>query len=94
LKRNHCPTRSFINYHRSNTEPHVKPLPKAARAEGLLAKRTGIVAAGFGAQALISDDDVAALRTARRDDLPGQPLVWQVSLRSLVSQLADTAIAN
>jgi hypothetical protein len=74
----------------------VAPDGRAQRigAEGVLAKRTGIVAAGFGAQALISDDDVAALRTARRDDLPGQPLVWQVSLRSLVSQLAGTAIAN
>lgn len=57
-------------------------------AEGLLARRTGLVQSGFGLQSLIRDEDVAALRTARRDDLPGEPLVWQVALRNLVRGLA------
>jgi hypothetical protein len=56
-------------------------------AEGLLARRTGLVASGFGAQALIGDEDVERLRTLRRDDLPGRPLVWQAALRTLVGQL-------
>lgn len=56
-------------------------------AEGLMVKRTGMVAGAFGAQAVITDDDVAAFRTARRTDLPGQPLVWQVALRNLVAEL-------
>jgi hypothetical protein len=56
-------------------------------AEGMLARRTGLVMSGLGAQALISDDDVHQLRTLRRDDLPGQPLVWQVALRQLVTDL-------
>ena len=57
-------------------------------AEGLLARRTGLVMSGFGAQALITDEDVERLRTLRRDDLPGRPLAWQVALRALVAQLA------
>lgn len=56
-------------------------------AEGLLARRTELVASGFGLQRLITDEDVAALATARRDDLPGAPLAWQVGLRHLVEQL-------
>ncbi len=56
-------------------------------AEGLIARRTGIVASGLGMQALISDEDVERLRTLRREDLPGQPLVWQVALRHLMADL-------
>ncbi len=56
-------------------------------AEGIVAKRTRIVASGFGLTELISDDDVAALRTRRRDDLPGRPLAWQEALRTLVKEL-------
>ena len=56
-------------------------------AEGLMARRTGIMAGSIGLQALVTDDDVAGLRTARREDLPGSPLVWQVALRQLVTQL-------
>jgi hypothetical protein len=41
----------------------------------------------MGGQMLVSDDDIAQLRMARREDLPGQPLVWQVALRTLVGQL-------
>jgi hypothetical protein len=57
-------------------------------AEGLLARRTNILLSGFGIQALISDDDVEGVRTARREDMPGQPLAWQVALRSMVAELA------
>jgi hypothetical protein len=53
----------------------------------MMAKRTNIGLSALGAQMLVTDDDIAQLRTLRRDDLPGQPLVWQVALRTLVSQL-------
>jgi len=56
-------------------------------AEGMLAKRSHIVVSALGAQSLVTDEDVERLRTLRRDDLPNQPLVWQVALRNLVSQL-------
>ena len=59
-------------------------------AEGLLARRTGLVESGFGLQRLIGDEDVERLRTLRRDDLPGRPLVWQEAMRTLVGQLAGT----
>ena len=61
-------------------------------AEGMLARRTGLVMSGLGAQALVTDDDVRQLRTLRRDDLPGQPLVWQVALRHLVADLAGLPV--
>lgn len=68
---------------------------KAVRigAEGLLAKRTSFKVSVLGAQSMVSDEDVAALRTARREDLPGQPLVWQVALRNLVTQLTGRRVA-
>jgi hypothetical protein len=56
-------------------------------AEGMLAKRTRIAISALGATELVTDDDVERLLTLRRDDLLGQPLVWQVALRNLVSQL-------
>jgi len=56
-------------------------------AEGLIARRTGIMAGAIGAQEIITDDEVTRLRSARREDLPGQPLVWQVALRNLVAEL-------
>jgi hypothetical protein len=56
-------------------------------AEGMLAKRSHILVSALGAQSLVSDEDIERLRTLRRDDLPNQPLVWQVALRNLVSQL-------
>ncbi|HEX8275087.1 MAG TPA: hypothetical protein VF615_20810 [Longimicrobiaceae bacterium] len=64
---------------------------RAARigAEGLVARRTSLLASSVGAQALIRDEDVESLRTRRRDDLPGRPLVWQAALRSLVAELTD-----
>ena len=56
-------------------------------AEGLLARRTSLLLSSVGAQALIRDEDVESLRTRRRDDLPGRPLVWQVALTNLVAEL-------
>jgi hypothetical protein len=56
-------------------------------AEGLFARSTNIVLSGMGVQAALTDDDVQRVRTARRDDLPGQPLGWQVALRRLVAEL-------
>lgn len=56
-------------------------------AEGLLAQRTSLPASALGAQRLISDAEVEQVRAARRDDLPGRPLAWQVALRTLVTQL-------
>ncbi len=60
-------------------------------AEGMVARRTNIVLSGFGAQELISDKDVEQLRTQRRLDLPGEPLVWQVALSNLVSGLTGSS---
>ena len=56
-------------------------------AEGMIAKRTNIVLSSMGVQSLISDEDLERLRKLRREDLPGQPLVWQAALRTLVAQL-------
>jgi hypothetical protein len=63
---------------------------KATRigAEGLLAVPSPIVASGFGAQRLFTDDDVQQVRTLRRVDLPGQPLAWRAALCQLLVQLA------
>lgn len=58
-------------------------------AEGLVARRTNLLLSSVGAQALIGDEDVETLRTRRRDDLPGRPLVWQVALRNLVAELTE-----
>lgn len=62
---------------------------KAVRigAEGMLARRTGILAGSVGLQALITEDDVARLLEARRSELPGEPLVWEVALENVVAQL-------
>jgi hypothetical protein len=58
-----------------------------AGAEGLFAKRTPFFVSTMGAQALLSPEDVEHARTARREDLPGQPLVWRVALHNLLAQL-------
>ena len=39
---------------------------------------------------LLSDEDVQRARTLRREDLPGNPLAWQVALRTLVGQLTGS----
>jgi hypothetical protein len=56
-------------------------------AEGMLARKTSLPLSALGAQALIPDDVVAELRAARREDLSGEPLVWQAALRMLVTRL-------
>ena len=56
-------------------------------AEGILARRTSLPISAIGGQALVSDEEIEKARSARRDDLPGQPLVWQVALRELVRGL-------
>jgi len=56
-------------------------------AEGFHARRTRLAVSAIGGQELLSDEDVKAARTARRSDLPGEPLAWQVALRELVGRL-------
>jgi hypothetical protein len=56
-------------------------------AEGLFARRTSLPVSAIGGQALLADEDVQQVRTLRREDMPGQPLAWQVALRNLVAQL-------
>lgn len=56
-------------------------------AEGLYVRRTNLLASGFGLQSLVSEEDIARIRQARRDDLPGRPLVWEAALESLVRDL-------
>jgi hypothetical protein len=56
-------------------------------AEGLFARRTGFLVSSIGAQALLTDEDVERVRTLRRDELPGRPLVWQAAIRNLVAEL-------
>ena len=56
-------------------------------AEGMLARRTSLLASAVGLQALITDKEVDELRAARRDDLPGSPLVWQTALKNLIAGL-------
>lgn len=56
-------------------------------AEGMLAQRTRLTVSAMRAQELLRDEQVAELRAQRREDMDGSPLVWQVALRSLVTQL-------
>jgi hypothetical protein len=56
-------------------------------AEGLLARRTSMSVSILGAQTLVTEDELRQLRTERRDELPGRPLVWQAGIRALVEQL-------
>jgi hypothetical protein len=56
-------------------------------AEGLFARRTGFLVGAIGAQSLLTDEDVERVRTLRRDELPGRPLVWQAAVRRLVAEL-------
>lgn len=57
-------------------------------AEGIYAKRTRFSLSALGAQELIRPEDVEAIRTQRRDDLPGKPLAWQEAMRQLVRRLS------
>ena len=58
-------------------------------AEGLFAKRTRFAVGAIGGQEMVTDEDIAQLRTLRRADLPGEPLVWQAALRELVAGLTS-----
>lgn len=58
-----------------------------AGAEGIFPRRTRLLVSAIGAQELLSNDDVERAGTLRREDLPGQPLVWQAALRNLVGEL-------
>jgi hypothetical protein len=62
-------------------------------AEAFHPKRTPFLLSGAGAQALLRDEDVNEARAARREDLPGRPLAWQVALRNLVAQLTGRDLA-
>jgi hypothetical protein len=59
-------------------------------AEGFFARRTRLLVSTVGAQERLSDEDVEAARTVRRDDLPGHPVAWRVALRELVTRLTGT----
>lgn len=67
----------------------VGPDGKAIRigSEGFAVRRTPLLASALGAQQLFSDEDMQKAREARRDDLAGRPLAWQVAMRHLVAQL-------
>ncbi len=39
---------------------------------------------------IIENNDIRALQTLRRDDLPRRPLVWQVAMREMVQRLTMT----
>jgi hypothetical protein len=56
-------------------------------AEGMLARRTNLLLSSLGVQNRITDEEIERLRVQRREDLPGQPLVWQVAMRNLVLAL-------
>ena len=56
-------------------------------AEGLFPRRTRLLVSAIGGQELLSDADVERVRTLRRDDLSGRPLVWQAALRNLLAEL-------
>lgn len=56
-------------------------------AEGLLAKRSSLVLSAIGAEALLRDGDVATALVTRRQELDGQPFVWQVATRQVLSSL-------
>ena len=56
-------------------------------AEGILARRTSLLVSAIGAREMISDSDVEAVRTRRREDLPGQPFAWKVAVVELISRL-------
>lgn len=58
-------------------------------AEGITARRTSLPVSSIGGQALIGDEEIRQVRTARREDLPGRPLVWQTALRTLVRGLLE-----
>lgn len=56
-------------------------------AEGLAVRRTRFELSALGAQELVTEEDVEAVRAGRRQDLPGTPVLWQEALRGLLAQL-------
>ena len=59
-----------------------------AGAEGILAKKTGFWLSALDVQEMLSPGDIQKfLKSERRNDLPHKPLIWQVSLLNLVTQL-------
>ena len=62
---------------------------KAVRigAEGLVARSTNLLVTSVGGQALIRDEEIERVRTERREELPGAPLVWKAALRTMVWEL-------
>jgi len=56
-------------------------------AEGMLARRTNLLAGALGARRLVTDEDIQELRKTRREDLVSQPPVWQAALQNLVAGL-------
>jgi hypothetical protein len=63
-------------------------------AEGLLARRTPLLVSVFDEGALVTEDEIAALRASRRTELPGAPLAWKVGLEELVAQLTGREAPN
>lgn len=57
-------------------------------AEGFYARRTRLLVSAVGGQELLSDADITAARTLRREDLPGSPLAWKVAMRELVGRVS------
>ncbi|MHB1327922.1 MAG: hypothetical protein ACYC2K_06940 [Gemmatimonadales bacterium] len=56
-------------------------------AEGLAVRRTPLLVSALGGQALVTDDEISELRSARRTDRPGEPLVWQVAMQAMIAEL-------
>jgi hypothetical protein len=68
----------------------VGPDGKLVRSavEGIYATRTRFGESVIGLQRVLTDEDVAKIRTSlRREDLPGTPLVWEAALDALVREL-------
>jgi len=54
-------------------------------AEGFYARRTRLLVSAIGGQEVLTEADVEAVRSAKREDLPGAPIAWKVALMELVS---------
>jgi hypothetical protein len=63
-------------------------------AEGFHVRRTRLAVSALGARELYGAEDVRAARTARRDDLPGAPLAWQVALQHLIANVVGREITT
>ena len=61
-------------------------------AEGFYARRTRLLVSAVGGQELLGDEDVTAVRSHRRDDLPGSPIAWKVAMRELVARVTGREV--